>query len=183
VHDRIGLRDHLDVAIGLDLDELARRVEDDLVLLRPVDDRDPLATFAVVEDDPVTGARLDQLGVVLAGLVDLDRLLLPAPQRADDDRPIDVAMLEDHEHLIVDLGEHVGASIGAGHRHCDPRPEGRVLLVEPWKLDLDAIAGIAIAVLVVDDDRRSHASQPGRAPRPRRDVVDHKAHGSPAIDT
>ena len=57
----------------------------------------------------VATARLDELGVVLARLVDFDWFLLRAPQSTDHDGPVDVAMLEHHEDLIVDLGKHVGA--------------------------------------------------------------------------
>jgi len=92
VQDHVRLRLDLDVAIGFDLDELVDRIEDDLVLLRLVDNGDLLSAVLVIEDDPVTTPRLDELGVVLAGLVGLYRFLLPAPQRTDDDRPIDVAV-------------------------------------------------------------------------------------------
>jgi hypothetical protein len=65
VHDQVGFRDHLNVAIGFDLDDLVDRVENDLVLLRLVDDGDLFGAFLVVEDDPVAGTRLDELGVIL----------------------------------------------------------------------------------------------------------------------
>jgi hypothetical protein len=120
----------------------------------------------------VTAPRLDELGVVLGGLVDLDRLLLLAPQGADHDRPVDVAVLEHDQQLIVELGEHVGAAIGATHRDRDPRPEGRLLVVEPGELDLDAVAGIAVAVLVGDDDRELDAADLAGALRLRHHAID-----------
>jgi hypothetical protein len=75
VKDDVLLGLDLDVARGLDLDELVGRVEDDLVLVRLVDQRDLFGAVFVVEDDAVAGARLNQLRVVLAGLVVFDRLL------------------------------------------------------------------------------------------------------------
>jgi hypothetical protein len=54
VHDDVVLGLDLDVTFALDLDDLVDRIEDDLVLLRLVDDRDLLGTFLVVEDDAVT---------------------------------------------------------------------------------------------------------------------------------
>jgi hypothetical protein len=106
----------------------------------------------------VTAPRLDQLGVVLPGLVDLDRLVLLAPHRADHDRSMDVAVLEHHEQLVIDLGQHVGAALLAAHRDRDPRPERRVHVVERRELHLDPKPGVALAVLVVDDDRELHAT-------------------------
>jgi hypothetical protein len=72
-------------------------------------------------------------------------------------------VLEDDEELVVWVGEEVGASLLAAHRDRDARPVGLVLLVEPGELDLDAIAGVAVAFLVVDDDRDVHTAQLGRA--------------------
>src|SRR5262249_5714950 len=71
VHDDVGLRLDLDVAVGLELDDLVHRVENDLVLLGLVDDRDLLGALLVVEDDAVAAARLDQLRVVLRRVIDL----------------------------------------------------------------------------------------------------------------
>src|SRR6185312_14751279 len=82
VKDYVLLGFDLDVARRLDLDELVRAIEDDLVLLRLVDDRDFFGALLVVEDDAVARAGLDQLGVVLARVVGLDDLLLLGPQRA-----------------------------------------------------------------------------------------------------
>jgi predicted ABC-class ATPase len=79
VEDEVRGRLDDDVTVALDLDDLVDRVDDDLVLLRLVDDRDLLGAFLVVEDDAMTRARLDQLGVVLPRGVDLDGLLLLAP--------------------------------------------------------------------------------------------------------
>ncbi|TMQ16004.1 MAG: hypothetical protein E6J90_24490 [Deltaproteobacteria bacterium] len=172
VHDDVGLGGDLDVAVALDLDDLVDRVEDELVLLGLVDDRDLLGALLVVEDDPVAAARLDQLGVVLGRVIDLDRLLLLAPQRADHDRPVDVAVLEHHEQLVVDLRQEVGAAIGAAHRHRDPRPERRLLVIEPGELDLDAVPGVALSVLVVDDDGELHASDLRGPLRLRHHAVD-----------
>jgi len=90
--------------------------------------------------------------------MDLNWLLLLAPQGPDDDRTADVAVLEHHEDLIIDLGEDVRASARASHRDGNPSPERPLLLVEPRKLELDAIAGIAVAVLVVHDDRQLYTS-------------------------
>src|SRR6185436_2862465 len=56
VEDEVRGRLDLDVTVGLDLDDLVDRIDDDLVLLRLVDDRDLLRTLLVVEDDAVTGA-------------------------------------------------------------------------------------------------------------------------------
>jgi hypothetical protein len=158
VHDEGRLRLDLDVTGALDRDDLVDRIEDDLVLLRLVDDRDAFGTVFVVEDDAVTGARLDQLRVVLAALVDLDRLLFLRPQRADHDRLVDVAVLEHDEHLVVDFGEKVGAALFAGHRDRDPRPVRLLLLVHPRVLDPDPIARIAVALGVLDDKREMHAT-------------------------
>ncbi|MBE7453239.1 MAG: hypothetical protein HS111_31540 [Kofleriaceae bacterium] len=60
-------------------------------------------------------------------------------------------MDEDHQDLIVDLGQQVRAALGPAHRHHHPRPVGLVVAGEPGELQLDQErSGL---VLVLDDDR------------------------------
>jgi hypothetical protein len=104
--------------------------------------------------------------------------LLLVPQRADHDRAVDVAVLEHDEELVVDFGEKVRPAIRAAHRHRDPRPVRLLGVAEPRILDLDVIAGIAVAILVVDDDREVNAAQLGGTHRQRHHAVDREErHG------
>jgi hypothetical protein len=159
VNDQVflGINDQFPIAVNRYL--LGSRIQNDLVLLGLVDNDNAFASFFVIEDDAMTGPRFDQLGVVLAGFVVLDRRLFCAPERADHDRAIDIAVLEDHEDFVVDLGQKVGTPIFSRHRYGDPRPEGLLFLFKPRELDLDLETRIVLPVFVVGDDRQMHATQ------------------------
>jgi hypothetical protein len=172
VNDDVLLRLDLDVLRRLDLDDLVDRVDDDLVLPALVDEHHLLGAVLVVEHQAVTGPGLDQLDVVLARLVVLDGLLLLAPQRADDDRAVDEAVLEYDHHLVVVLRQEVGAALLAAHRDGDARPEGLLGLGQPRVLHLDAKARVVFAVLfAVGDDREVNATQLAGALRLRHHTV------------
>ncbi|MBK7536075.1 MAG: hypothetical protein IPI49_12060 [Myxococcales bacterium] len=181
--DQVVLGVDQQLTAAMDLHHLVGRVEDDLVLLRLVDDDDALGAVLVVEDHPVPGPGLDELGVVLASRVVLDGFLLLVPHRADHDRTIDVAVLEHHQNLIIELRQKVGPALGAGHGRRDSRPERLLVVLEPGELDLDAKARIALAILVVDDDRQMNATQLAGAMRLCHGICDSdEGHGLSVSD-
>jgi hypothetical protein len=68
-------------------------------------------------------------------------------------------VLEHHEQLIVELRQEVRAALLAAHRHRDAREVGLLLLRQPRILHLHTEAGVALAFVVLDDDREVHATQ------------------------
>src|SRR5262249_39122570 len=102
--------------------------------------------------------------VVLAVLVVGGWLVLPVPERAEDEGPFDRAVLEGHEHLVIDLGEEVRAALLARHGRGDARPVALVVVGEPGEAELDAAE--AVRILVVGDDADDDALD-----APLRDLV------------
>jgi hypothetical protein len=182
VNDDVLARLDLDIAVALDRQQLVRRVEHDLVLLRAVDDRHLLRAVLVLERDAVTLPRLEHLRVVLARVVALRRLLLLVPQRADHDRTVDVAVLEHDEDLIFFFRQQVRAAIVAGHRHRDARPERLLVVVQPRELQLHAEARVVgRIVLVLDDDRDPAATDLAGAKRRRHHAIDRQERHAMSI--
>ena len=64
----------------------------------------------VVEDQLVAAPGPDLPDVVLAVAVRLGRLVNAVPDRTDHVGTIDVAVLEGHEHLVVDFGKKEAAA-------------------------------------------------------------------------
>src|SRR6185312_7978120 len=97
-----------------------------------------------------------------------------APEAADPDRIIRVALLELDPHAGADLRHHVHAALLAGDRHARHRPAGRDQSGHVRHLHLDAPALFRVHVLdhraAVIDEEHVHAGTSGTVEtRPLRD--------------
>ncbi len=108
-----------DIRIGFDGNGVLGAIDNDLVLAGLVDHLDGLVAGFVVEPHNVAAARLESAVIVLAVRVGFRGIVLAIPERTQDVRMIDLAMLEGDQHLIVDLGKKVRAP--ALSRHGAPR--------------------------------------------------------------
>ena len=104
----------------------------------------------VIERDLGALTRLDHTRVVLAALVVGRRLVLAVPQRADDQRAIEIAVLEHDEHFVLWLGDKEPTAVLAGARHHDRHPVRGLVLRQDRQLELHAPE--LLRILVVGDD-------------------------------
>ena len=98
--------------------------------------------------------------------------VLVVVDRADDERPVGIAVEEVHDDLVADprQGEHAVALAGPGLRDAHPARAVLVLLAEPVPVELDldpaVLVGLDLVAAGTDDDRRLRAGDH----RPRRDA-------------
>ena len=144
-----------DIRIGLDGNGVLGAIDDDLVLPGLIDHFDGLVAGFVVEPDNVAAARLDSAVIVFAVRVGLRGIVLAIPERTQDVRMIDLAMLEGHQHLIVDLGKEVRAPALSRHGRRDSRPMTFHVIAEPWETHFDPMH--VLRILIIRNDPDNHA--------------------------
>src|SRR5205085_12395037 len=86
-------------------------------------DGDAAASVAIVEGNDVAGPRANDALLHLAAAGDLlGQGILAIPQAAQDVGVMDIAHLEAHEHLVVDLRQELDAALVTGPWRYHTRP-------------------------------------------------------------
>src|SRR3974390_492438 len=146
----------------LDVERAALAVDAEAIALAVVEadavvvDREPLAVLqlefdeplaAVVEQQPMSLARLDQPPIVLAVRIGGRRPFLAVPQGADHAGKAHVAAIERDQHLLPDFRQEIRALPLARHRHGEARPIAYIRILVPGKAHRHARESVRITVL------------------------------------
>src|SRR5690606_32506612 len=114
-----------DVGAAFNGDGAGGAVDDDAVASGVGHQFNLFTAGGVVEGQHVSGAGTEYPAFDLAagdGLCDFWRQVAAVPERADDDRGIDVAVDEGDEHFVIDLRDEEQSPVRAGHRRSETGP-------------------------------------------------------------
>ena len=92
-------------------------------------------------------------------------------QPADDDRPVDSAVLESDKHLVTDRGQEEGAALRPGAELHHRRPPRNCTSLEPGKLDLHPAELVRILVVADEPAHETRGAPAGKAVAMRRAVA------------
>jgi hypothetical protein len=158
------VQDHVPVRRGLEPRKGTGRLvlELQLVLAVRSEDDAPVALLVLKAELMVTGRDDDPVGRLLLG-----GDVLAIPEEPDDERVIEVAVLERDQALVADLGHEQLAALAAAEWRRDRRPGRAQVVLDRAVLDLDATLVHVHGVHEGGDDAHApaHAASNGRSRR------------------